>query len=146
MHTILCPGTLRGTSNRVAGWISALCSGSPPARKCLRRPIGVCIMRTAVSDQPTAVTLHQKQTAKANGGPSRINQDDLTGRPSVRTVGKGGVFPCKSVQQLRSLRADSVTGQPNSNCATEVVHGKTGPAPSGAVLFGPFSWAYKKKD
>ena len=31
-------------------------------------------------------------------------------------------------------------------CATEVVHGKTGPAPSGAVLFGPFSWAYKKKD
>jgi hypothetical protein len=26
-----------------------------------------------------------------------------------------------------------------------VVHGKTGPAPSGAVLFGPFSWAYKKK-
>ncbi len=28
----------------------------------------------------------------------------------------------------------------------EVVHGKTGPAPSGAVLFGPFSYANKKKD
>ena len=29
--------------------------------------------------------------------------------------------------------------------APEVVHVKTGPAPSGAVLFGPFSLARKKK-
>ncbi len=29
---------------------------------------------------------------------------------------------------------------------TGVIRRKTGSAPSGAVLFGPFSWAYKKKD
>ena len=28
----------------------------------------------------------------------------------------------------------------------EAIRGKTGPVPNGAVLFGPFSWAYKKKD
>jgi len=27
-----------------------------------------------------------------------------------------------------------------------VIRGKTGPAPSGALLFGPFSYADKKKD
>ena len=26
-------------------------------------------------------------------------------------------------------------------CAAEVIHGKTGPLPKGAVLFGPFSYA-----
>ena len=30
--------------------------------------------------------------------------------------------------------------------APEVIHGKTGPVPNGAVLFGPFSYANKKKD
>ena len=30
--------------------------------------------------------------------------------------------------------------------STKEIRGKTGSAPSGAVLFGPFSWAYKKKD
>ena len=30
--------------------------------------------------------------------------------------------------------------------ATGDIRGKTGPAPSGAVLFGPFSYANKKKD
>ena len=50
-----------------------------------------------------------------------------------------------------------VTGRPIPIYARDVVHGKNGPAPSGlpaaqyvaqagAVLFGPFSWAYKKKD
>jgi hypothetical protein len=38
-----------------------------------------------------------------------------------------------------------VTGQPISIYATEVVHGKTGPAPSGALLFRPFSWAKQEK-
>ena len=57
-----------------------------------------------------------------------------------------GVFPCYSVQQHRSLPAVPVRGRHSSVVTTEVVHGKTGPAPSGAVLFGPFSWAYKKKD
>ncbi len=30
--------------------------------------------------------------------------------------------------------------------ATDEIRGKTGSAPSGAVLFGPFSYAHKKKD
>ena len=30
--------------------------------------------------------------------------------------------------------------------ASEVIHGKTGPLPKGALLFGPFSYAHKKKD
>ena len=30
--------------------------------------------------------------------------------------------------------------------STKEIRGKTGPVPNGAVLFGPFSWAYKKKD
>ncbi len=30
--------------------------------------------------------------------------------------------------------------------SNEAIRGKTGPVPNGAVLFGPFSWAYKKKD
>ena len=29
---------------------------------------------------------------------------------------------------------------------SEGIHGKTGPLPKGAVLFGPFSYAHKKKD
>ena len=41
IHTMRWPGTRAGTSNPVAGRISALCSGSSPVRKFLRRAIGV---------------------------------------------------------------------------------------------------------
>ena len=39
-----------------------------------------------------------------------------------------------------------LAGHPDSIYASEVIHGKTGPLPKGAVLFGPFSYAHKKKD
>ena len=46
---------------------------------------------------------------------------------------------------LKQCRAAFVPRAQLFVVATEMVHGKTGPAPSGAVLFGPFSWAYVEK-
>ena len=42
--------------------------------------------------------------------------------------------------------AGELAGRRIPICGSEVIHGKTGPPPRGAVLFGPFSYAYKKKD
>ena len=57
-----------------------------------------------------------------------------------------GVFPCESVLLPGSGVPPGLAGRPNSVLATEEIHGKTGPLPKGAVLFGPFSYAHKKKD
>ena len=42
--------------------------------------------------------------------------------------------------------AGELAGHPIPIGASELIHGKTGPPPRGAVLFGPFSYAHKKKD
>ena len=65
--------------------------------------------------------------------------------PLDRPVAEIGVFPCHSVHLRRSEVPGTLVGRPISICAPEEIHGKTGSAPSGAVLFGPFS-ANKKKD
>ena len=39
-----------------------------------------------------------------------------------------------------------VSRAPALEISVAAIRGKTGPVPNGAVLFGPFSWAYKKKD
>ena len=62
-----------------------------------------------------------------------------------------GFFRHYSVRQRgmgyrsRPERATHQTGS-HSSMPFGVIRGKTGPAPSGAVLFGPFSYANKKKD
>ncbi len=64
----------------------------------------------------------------------------------LSTVVARGVFPCKSVQHRSVGTPDGLEGHRISVSAAEVIHGKTGPPPRGAVLFGPFSYAHKKKD
>ena len=43
------------------------------------------------------------------------------------------------------FRITPATGRPISVYAPEGIRGKTGPAPSGALLFRPFSWAMQEK-
>ena len=65
-------------------------------------------------------------------------------RPSIGRLRRSGFFPCHSVHLRRSEVPGTLVGRPISICTPEEIHGKTGSAPSGAVLFGPFS-ANKKK-
>ena len=58
----------------------------------------------------------------------------------------GGFFRADPSIALRHRGIGFVRRAQSFVFASGVIHGKTGPAPSGAVLFGPFSWAYKKKD
>ena len=71
---------------------------------------------------------------------------DLSGPTKGRPVVVMGVFPCLSDQHSCIGTVKEPVGHPIPICAPEVIHGKTGSAPSGAVLFGPFSYANKKKD
>ena len=41
--------------------------------------------------------------------------------------------------------AGELAGRPIHICGSEVIHGKTGPPPRGALLFRPFSWAQQEK-
>ena len=63
-----------------------------------------------------------------------------------RRPGVWGVFPCLSVQRIRPGTPEGLPGHPNPMYASGVIHGKTGSLPKGALLFGPFSSAHKKKD
>ena len=47
---------------------------------------------------------------------------------------------------LSPIFARLVSRAPTLEISVAAIRGKTGPVPNGAVLFGPFSWAYKKKD
>ena len=60
--------------------------------------------------------------------------------------GVWGVFPCLSIQRICTGTAEGLAGHTNPVYASGVIHGKTGPLPKGALLFGPFSYAHKKKD
>ena len=69
--------------------------------------------------------------------------------PFVRPVAEVGVLSALIRPAMRSTvcTLEGLRRAPNFHLSgDEAIRGKTGPAPSGAVLFGPFSWAYKKKD
>ena len=79
----------------------------------------------------------------------------LSGLSSSRPVA-WGVFPCYSVHHRRPGALEGLVGHPIPICSPGVIHGKTGPAPSGlpapsrarqagALLFRPFSWAMQEK-
>ena len=61
-------------------------------------------------------------------------------------MAESGVFPRCSVHRPCIGSSDVSAGHRGSKYAPEEIRGKTGPAPSGALLFGPFSYAHKKKD
>jgi len=107
--------------------------------------------------QKTGVLCHaekspEQQVARLAGEgrfSARYSTTSLSERTSsdlfVRTVVMWGVFPCQSVQHHCIGTPARHVGRPNFILVAEEIHGKTGPAPSGAVLFGPFSLAKKKK-
>ena len=99
--------------------------------------------KAAISDQLSAVSLNQRQ--KANGGHTRIHQDELPGRLSVRTVVKGGVFPCYSVQQHRSGWAVSVKGYQFPSLPLKWFTEKPAPRRAAPFFFALFLGRSKKK-
>ena len=64
-----------------------------------------------------------------------------------RATGGGvGGFSALIRSALSPIFARLVSRAPALEISVAAIRGKTGPVPNGAVLFGPFSWAYKKKD
>ena len=60
--------------------------------------------------------------------------------------GVGGFFRVNPVSTFVRVYLQGYVEHAIFIIATGVIHGKTGPVPNGAVLFGPFSLARKKKD
>ena len=100
--------------------------------------------RSALSRQLESKTKDKRQKAKRRNHSDSLRQSWLECLSPARWWGRG--FSARVRSARKSGNACKGFRATAHLLSTEAIRGKTGPAPSGAVLFGPFSWAYKKKD
>ena len=104
---------------------------------------------TAVSSQRTT-SMAANFRAFASASPPRDRYRRMVFRPinwaTFPPGGGDGGFSVSIRSALRYWYCLRVCRAQAPVFTSQAIRGKTGPAPSGAVLFGPFSYANKKKD
>ena len=146
-QTINCSAEMRATT-RVAPKISNAALDLSPPGPNPSPPNPLSHRERGRKTKKTGLTQRHEGTEK-NSQPRAVQTQIQTGILATRTHDRPevelGFLPCHSAHLRKPGVPGGLVGHPIPICTTEAIHGKTGSAPSGALLFRPFSWAMQEK-